>query len=220
MLLLLAAAAPHVHADDLSGLSVGERDRRLFRLRESAFGSSLASLSTCPRCSVVLEFDVTTRDVCPDEPFTAPPVLQLQIEGHDVQFRLPTAGDLAAVESCHDREEAERALLARCVIAIRGDGRDVPPSELSRAAALAIGRQMSEADPQSDLRLKLSCPECGLEWNAPFDIGAFFWTEIEAWAVRVLRAVHELASAYGWREDDILSMSPWRRQLYLEMAGR
>jgi hypothetical protein len=33
----------------------------------------------------------------------------------------------------------------------------------------------------------------------------------------VLREVHILASAYGWREDDILAMSPARRRIYLEM---
>jgi hypothetical protein len=31
--------------------------------------------------------------------------------------------------------------------------------------------------------------------------------------------VHLLASAYGWSEGDILSMSPVRRQFYLEISG-
>jgi hypothetical protein len=33
-----------------------------------------------------------------------------------------------------------------------------------------------------------------------------------------VREVHLLASAYGWRESDILAMTPWRRQLYLELV--
>ena len=36
---------------------------------------------------------------------------------------------------------------------------------------------------------------------------------------RLLRQVHTLAMAYGWREIDILSMSALRRQVYLEMLG-
>jgi hypothetical protein len=48
---------------------------------------------------------------------------------------------------------------------------------------------------------------------------AYFWSEINAWAYRLLGEVHSLASAYGWREEDILAMSPWRRHVYLEMVG-
>jgi hypothetical protein len=33
-----------------------------------------------------------------------------------------------------------------------------------------------------------------------------------------LRDVHELASAYGWRESEILALSPQRRQAYLELV--
>jgi hypothetical protein len=49
------------------------------------------------------------------------------------------------------------------------------------------------------------------------DIASYLWSEIHAWAGRMLRDVHALAAAYGWREADILAMSPWRRQAYLEM---
>jgi hypothetical protein len=48
---------------------------------------------------------------------------------------------------------------------------------------------------------------------------SFFWMEVESWAYRILRQVHALASAYGWSEGDILAMSPWRRQFYLEMVS-
>jgi len=51
-----------------------------------------------------------------------------------------------------------------------------------------------------------------------FDIVSFFWSEICVQAKRLLREVHILARAYGWREADILSMSAARRQLYLEMV--
>jgi hypothetical protein len=47
----------------------------------------------------------------------------------------------------------------------------------------------------------------------------FFWSEISAEARRLLLEVHNLASAYGWSESDILSMSALRRRYYLEMIG-
>jgi hypothetical protein len=76
---------------------------------------------------------------------------------------------------------------------------------------------MQSSDPQADLRFTLHCQVCSHEWEAGFDIAQFLWTEVDAWASRTLFDVHCLARAYGWREADILSLSPWRRQCYLEM---
>jgi hypothetical protein len=83
----------------------------------------------------------------------------------------------------------------------------------------AVVGRIAEHDPQADTQLSLTCPGCDHRWQALFDIVSFFWSELEALAIRVLREVHLLASAYGWREEDILAMSPPRRQLYLGMVG-
>ena len=76
---------------------------------------------------------------------------------------------------------------------------------------------MSAADPQADVELALACQSCGATWSAPFDIAGFLWAEIHAWAQQLLRDVHLLARAYGWREPDVLALSPVRRNLYLEL---
>jgi hypothetical protein len=78
---------------------------------------------------------------------------------------------------------------------------------------------MGQADPLADLTLLATCPACGHNWRILFDIVSYFWDEIQAWGGRLMREVHTLASAYGWRETDILAMSAWRRQRYLEMIG-
>jgi hypothetical protein len=83
----------------------------------------------------------------------------------------------------------------------------------------AIVNEMARRDPQADIRFALSCPDCAHQWEAIFDIVSFAWNEISAWAGRLMRQVHTLALAYGWREIDILAMSSWRRQAYLEMLG-
>jgi hypothetical protein len=41
---------------------------------------------------------------------------------------------------------------------------------------------------------------------------------VEAAAKRLLGEIHNLASAYGWSEDAILSLSNSRRALYLQMV--
>src|SRR5262249_27971943 len=79
--------------------------------------------------------------------------------------------------------------------------------------------KMSSADPMANIHLALSCPSCEHKWEAPFDIVAFLWREISTAARRLLREVHALASAYGWTQHEILSLSTLRRRAYIEMAN-
>ena len=69
------------------------------------------------------------------------------------------------------------------------------------------------------MRFSLTCQGCGHEWAAVFDIVTFFWAELVAQAKRLLREVHQLARAYGWRESEILAMSSQRRHTYLELVN-
>ena len=64
-----------------------------------------------------------------------------------------------------------------------------------------------------------ACASCGHRHEVAFDIASFFWGEIDAWASRTFLDVHALAKAYGWREAEILAMSPRRRQHYLDLVG-
>ena len=81
-----------------------------------------------------------------------------------------------------------------------------------------IGEQMALADPLAETRLTLHCPRCENDWEEALDIGAFLWAEIEAHARRLLLDIHSLASAYGWSETEILSLSEVRRAYYVEMV--
>ena len=82
-----------------------------------------------------------------------------------------------------------------------------------------VVEQMADLDPYADVRLNLRCPGCAVAWDAPLDIGPFLWLELESWARRTLRQVHELAVAYGWSEADILDLGERRRQAYLDLVG-
>jgi hypothetical protein len=93
----------------------------------------------------------------------------------------------------------------------------IPISALPAQVAAAIADCMGQADPQTDVQLDLTCPACGHDWRAPFDIVSYLWSEINAWAGRLLGEVHTLAFTYGWDEADILAMSSARRRRYLEM---
>lgn len=215
----LLAAFRGEDAGELARLSVGRRDAALLELRESVFGPRLTSLAACPACGerIEMELEVCELRVAPQG--EQPTQLTLRSGDYDVLFRLPDTNDLAALAPCEDDAEAARALLSRCVLSARRGDEEVTAARLPSEVLDAIGERMGEADPQGDIRLALGCPSCGHAWQEAFDIGQFLWGELNAWAARTLGEVHRLAKAYGWREVDILSMSPARRRMYLEMVG-
>lgn len=216
-LILLAAACPELTWDELAALSIGQRDARLLTLRELTSGPMLNGFVECTRCAERLEFDVALSDLIvaaePEEE-----ARELLIDGLALRFRLPDSRDLAAVVGSRDPAAARGLLVRRCVLQASRDGEPVAASELPAEATTGLARRMAECDPQAEVLLDLRCPTCDHAWQALFDIVTFFWAELAARAKRLLREVHTLARAYGWREADILGMSARRRQYYLEMA--
>jgi hypothetical protein len=217
-LALLAAGCVDRDAAELARLPVGQRDAMLLSQREWAFGDRVESLVDCPQCSQPVELQFRIADVrVPDA--RAPETIDFQTKGYKLRIRAPNGADLEAAAQAEDEAAAVSVLLHRCVLSARHGGRQIGPPELPQHVLRAIEARMAAADPQADIELALSCPACGHDWLAGFDIGDFFWTEIEAWARRVLVDVHRLALAYGWREPDVLALSPLRRQHYLDMVG-
>jgi hypothetical protein len=217
-LALLAAACPEQTPEELGRLSIGRRDRLLLSLRECTFGSQLLGCVPCRKCGESLELTFNVSDICAPES-EASDALTLKLDGYEVLFRLPNSQDLSAIADRRDVSEGRRRLLARCLLRVKEDGNESAPEDLPERVRAAVVKRMAEADPQSDVQLHLSCPACGHRWLAAFDIVSYFWSEINAWAQRLLREVHTLAAAYCWREEDILAMSTRRRQVYLEMVG-
>ncbi len=204
---LLAAACPEHSEDEWAEATIGERDGRLLRLREQLFGSRLDATAQCPECSERLELSFSTDDIRVSAP--ADSGLVAAAEGCQVRFRLPNSIDLLEAGRSVD---PERALLARCVS-------DTNVALLPPEVVRTVAERMAEADPQADVQIALSCPNCGHGWSMPFDIVSYLWGEIEDWARHLLIEVHSLASAYHWSEQHILAMSPRRRRMYLDMVG-
>ena len=220
-LTLLAAASPETSPDELAQWSIGRRDASLLKLREWAFGSRLACMASCPECGERLELAFDTRDIRVGEdpdPLEAKGPLSLNQDGYEIRFRLPNSLDLAALSSDGELAQTRSQLLERCLLSVEQHGKTIAANELSDEVLEAVTARMLEADPQGDVQLALTCPACSHRWQVTFDILSFFWNEINVWAQRILREVHILASVYGWRETDVLALSPWRRQVYLQMA--
>lgn len=231
-LMLLSVAAPDVPSGSLADLSIGRRDDLLLTLRAWLFGPRLQSMADCPSCGERLELDFDVDDIraAQADAGDVHPTGSLRaavdedgwstLVAHAVtiRYRLPNSRDQAFMARGASDGPAERTLLARCVLEAR-QGEDVLAADaLPDAVVETLAEAMEAADPQADVRLDLTCPQCAIRWQAPFDIVTYLGREINSWAHRILGDVHVLARAYGWRETDILALSPDRRQFYLQMV--
>jgi hypothetical protein len=218
-LTMLAEACPEVPRAELASLSVQQRDAQLFELRELTFGPQLAGFTTCPQCQERLEFtlNITALGYHSAAASTGNE-FECETDEYTWRFRLPNSHDLAAAAGCVDVTTARRLLVERCVLQVRCGGDVI--AGIADEAITQFAERLGEYAPAAEVCLAFVCPACGHQWRAFFDIAAFFWVEIVAQARRLLREVHLLASAYGWREADVLALSARRRQAYLEMIGR
>ncbi|HEY0866637.1 MAG TPA: hypothetical protein VGE01_04640 [Fimbriimonas sp.] len=196
---------------------VGTRNAALLSLRERLFGPSIEALACCPACGTWVEFSFDAGLVGhrPDEDFGS---IEFELaEGrYRIDYRLPTSLDLAFIMRFANEAEAAAALAARCVLRTERNGEEVPA--IPEDAVDRLGEHLNEVDPGSAPSIRLSCSDCGHEWSALFDVEPFVWRELSLAAKAVLGDVHQLAQAYGWTESEVLSLSPARRRVYLEMV--
>lgn len=219
-LTLLERACPDFESDALARLSIGQRDALLLALRESTFGSSVTALATCPECSEQLEFSFGIEDIrVPGVSLEPVEPISLEAEGLRLRFRLPDTRDLLMIAPAGDEQRLRAQLIDRCLLSAQTFGGQ-PPREIPETLLLKMEEEMSKRDSQASIEMALDCASCHASWSAPFDILAFFWSELSAWAQRVLNEVHMLASRYGWREADILAMNATRRNIYLNMIAK
>ncbi len=215
---LTVLAAAGERRADLAHLPIGERDRRLWEVRETTFGPIVESLTQCPTCRERVEFQFRVADVRVASAEATAREHELNVGEWAIRFRLPDSQDLAALVTANDCGHVEAELASRCLLRSEWNGTEVAPAEVPADAWERVQRRMSDLDPQAEVRFELSCPACGHRWQTLFDIAQFLWTEVAAIAEQLLREVDLLARAYGWSEGAILSLSPDRRQAYLELA--
>jgi hypothetical protein len=215
-LTILMVAIPETSWNELLSLSIGQRNARLLAVREQTFGTQFSGFATCVTCQEHLEFAFDAKDA--ESSSEVDMTQQMNAGGYHLQFRLPNSADLAAIAGQQDVNVARSQLVQQCVLQARQDGTEVAVETLPETAISALAARMAESDLQAELQLDLTCPACAHHWQLIFDIVSFFWMEISAQAKLLLREVHTLACAYGWREADILSLSTARRQFYLEMV--
>jgi hypothetical protein len=203
-LLALHTGFPEASIQEISNWPLGRRNIALAQLRRGGFGAALNGWTACRNCETQLEFVLDAAAIAETTPSQAE-----TIDFKGATYRLPTTNDLAHVMGAPDTRVAASHLAARCRI---DDGADAEP-DLD-----ALGDAMAQADPLAEIILHFDCPVCEASFDESLDLVTFFWREIAAPAQRLLRDIHTLASAYGWREADVLALSPARRAAYIDMV--
>jgi hypothetical protein len=210
-LLALSAVLPEVPPENLADWPLGQRNRALLDLHCTCFNSSLLAWASCDHCGETMEFELNAPALIGGQAEdTARRSEAITVRGHS--FRIPTSRDLAKAAGQSDPRAAAICLIERC----RTGGGE--PPVWSEEDVDEVGEAMAQADPMAETQVSLRCPACGNESAEAVDLASFVWSEIEARARRLLWEIHALASAYGWAEREILSLSEARRSQYLGMV--
>jgi hypothetical protein len=203
---------------DPADMTVGTCDLLLFGLRSFLFGPDFDLVATCPACGELVEVAIPASAVVPAPPAVPASHVTVEADGLSIRCRVPTNSDLRALAAIGpDADVAD--LLDRCIEEIEGPHTpDAAPALAPPVAERVVGA-LAASDPGADVSADVACP-CGAQWRETIDIRSILWTELTMWAQRRMAEVHQLASAYGWAERDILEMSPYRRRFYLESSPR
>jgi hypothetical protein len=200
--------------EDIGGLNLCERDVLLARIRQETFGDRVESTVKCPGCGERLDVDFSLEAFVEHQKPRRSPRIEIkeggwfQLSGDSTVFRLPTVGDLEAVEPerIAPGAGAVRALVARCVRSADGSSRFL--ARIERAAW--------KLAPQLSAELRADCAVCGQVLFVAFEVMSFVLREIQHAAARLYRDVHLLARWYHWREAEILDLPRRRRVEYVD----
>ncbi|WP_299495227.1 hypothetical protein [uncultured Shewanella sp.] len=219
-ILLLAAAHPTIAMKEFALLSIGQRNAKLFRFRDSLFGTDIEAHSQCPTCAEKVEFQLNSQVICdPNVAVWDGGERKIDIDHHQIICRPPSSHDLEAISpylEVEDDEGAAYELIKSCVFQWLIDGVYTPIESMPITLIERVSDDIKNMDPHSEIICRLACPECEHSWGEPFDIASFLWREIENKAQIILSEVQLLARAFGWWEGDILSLSDVRRKYYIE----
>jgi hypothetical protein len=212
----LSAWMPQRSRDHFSRLPMGDRDKLLLELHIATFGPLLKAIAHCPSCSETVEFTLDAGLLARPEPGD-PRTERFEVQGYVIDFRLPDTLDLIKASAAADAEQARSVLVECCVL--DANGPDGPLTDgLPDSVIGAFAAELARLQPASDIEVGLTCPGCSSTWVAHLDLGSFVWEEIASEARRLVYEVDRLARSYGWREADILAMTPARRRTYLAMV--
>ena len=206
--LLVQEPGAAVQPGDAEALTLPERDLLLAAAWRMAAGPRVVDTLTCAACGSPFDLDFSLDDLVEQVRLATGelPADQgvYQLPG-GVRFRLPTGADERAVLGLPE-DQAERALLARCIV--EGD-----PDIDGPAAVAAMERVGSGVDVEFDA----ACPECGHAHAVRFQMQDYLLGAMAAEWGGLVDDVHRIALAYRWSLHEILSLPRARRRAFVAL---
>lgn len=211
--LLPRLAAEPDRTRDFAALTVTDFETLLLALRAARFGPKLALAFACPACRARVEVDLRIDDYLAGvrpravAGVAADPQRPGWFRLDGAGFRLPTAGDQAAVAGV---AEPGRHLAERCL-----DAAARAPRQRAQ-----VERAMAAMAPEVSRPIAGECPACGTAVRAPLHVARVVVGELRRAAGAVHDEVDLIARAYHWPETMILALPQDRRRAYAERIRR
>jgi hypothetical protein len=201
--LAVPGAEPPPCAEDLVA---ADRDQILAAVYGQTFGDRIESTLRCGGCAEPFDLHFSLRQLA--GALNRRPRNAAFVEcGANVfesaggwRFRLPTGRDECAVAATAP-EAAEMALAARCSVDA------VQPPDLA-----ALQNALEEIAPLFEFELKATCPECNRVHLVQFDIQTYLLRSLLNEQGRLTAEIHRVATAYGWRFEEILALKRTERR--------
>jgi len=208
--LLVAVSGTHIGPGQAAKLTTADRDWLLAAVYMKTYGSRIESTVNCAECKAPYDMDFSLEEL----------ISHVDSEAHQMEessdgvfkspdgyrFRLPTGEDECAVLGMSP-EEAEKALLERCVVE---SNQDYDPEALQRA--------MRDIAPVLDMDMDARCPECDHQQTVHFDIQYYLLYRLQQEKRQLAWEVHRLARAYGWSLNEILGLPRSVRRMYVDLV--
>jgi hypothetical protein len=198
-------------------MSVGDRVSLLLNARKLMMGDTISCTVDCPKCKKSMSVDLSISKLLNIKHPKPENDYEIKACGYAIHVKPLTAEDqdLAAANS-ESIDELVQNMARACIV----QSEPGLPADLPEAILEAIGSQIEEIDPLSDISFNLSCAECNHAFQASFDAEDFVFREIGVTRYQQLeREIHWLAFHYHWSEKEILSLPSSKRKRYVELVN-
>jgi len=202
---------------DWAGIPAADLGAAALIIRRTWLGDVISTDARCPESACGERIDVTfgigdyIRHHRPRRPRSLGETADVgwfALAGTEVQFRIPTVGDVLAAQS-DDAPTDE--LFRRCVRTER--------SLRARALARRLDRALSALAPSLNDLVGGGCPACGQQIELRFDPIGYTLADLRNTFAGIHYQTHAIAAAYGWPEDVILALPRRRRGSYASIIA-
>jgi hypothetical protein len=210
-----------VAADLVRRMSAGDREALLLHIRRLTLGGQISCLLSCVHCKQKMDLDLEIAELLLAPYAHNQEIHETEIEGgYRICFRVPNGEDQEFIAGAKEEsvDRAAEALLARCIEQVLSPD-ETGPGDLPGAVLNELSAKMAALDPQAEILLDLTCPECGARFVVPFDTGDYFFRELAVQERQFYRELHAISLHYHWSEEAALSLSRRKRQTYFELLA-